>query len=264
MGSFLVDANGISLPPEEQGSWEPLPRRAGSYPTAPDSTYPLDIPTHAVNTTCEVLGSSVKTHAGDLPNGSITVPEMLLNVLVTHFPHGQIFEIPSPEEIPGDQSQAHSDPLLPPQNYEMVLQHLARILPGATSVLFCPLWDYHKSRWMAGTLVWTRDNHRPLEPDELNYFKVFGDSIVSEIARISWSTTEKSKFDFISSISHELRSPLHGILASAELLNTTSLEPVQGEMIKMIESSGHTLLDTTDQLSVCYRNPHPLNFSLTN
>lgn len=196
----------------------------------------------------------MKPQAGGLPNGSITVPEMLLNVLVTHFPHGQIFEIR--EEFLGDQSQTNSDSLLPPQNYQMVLQHLARILPGATSVLFCPLWDYHKSRWMAGTLVWTRDNHRPLEPDELNYFKVFGDSIVSEIARISWSTTEKSKFDFISSISHELRSPLHGILASAELLTTTSLEPVQGEMIKMIESSGHTLLDTTDQLSVCYRNPH--------
>lgn len=206
--------------------------------------------------TCKVLGSSLKTQAGDLPNGTITVPEKLLNVLVTHFPQGQIFQIPSLEEISGDQSQAHSDPLLPPENYEMVLQHLARILPGATSVLFCPLWDYHNSRWMAGTLAWTRDDHRPLEPDELNYFKVFGDSIVSEIARISWSTTEKSKFDFISSISHELRSPLHGILASAELLNTASLEPGQGEIIKMIESSGHTLLDTTDQLSVCDRIPH--------
>ncbi|KAJ5546856.1 hypothetical protein N7494_004441 [Penicillium frequentans] len=246
--SCLLDANGTSLPPEEQGSWEPLPKRAGSYPPAPDPSYPLDIPTHEVNKTCEVLGSSVKAQAGDVSNGSINVPEMLLNVLVTYFPHGQIFEIPSLEDVPGDQSQANLDPSLPPQNYEMVLQHLAQILPGATSVLFCPLWDYHKSRWMAGTLVWTRDNHRPLEPDELNYFKVFGDSIVSEIARISWSTTEKSKFDFISSISHELRSPLHGILASAELLNTTSLEPVQGEMIKMIESSGHTLLDTTDQL----------------
>ncbi|KAJ6006414.1 hypothetical protein N7451_004358 [Penicillium sp. IBT 35674x] len=250
-GVAFLDAahcNASFLPPEEQGSWEPLPKRAGSYPTASDPLDPLNIPTREVNTTCDVLGLSIKPRARGLPNGSITVPEMLLNVLVTHFPHGQIFEIPSLEETSNDQSQAHSDPLLPPQNYEMVLQHLARILPDATSVLFCPLWDYHKSRWMAGTLVWTHDNHRPLEPDELNYFKVFGDSIVSEIARISWSTTEKSKFDFISSISHELRSPLHGILASAELLNTTLLEPVQGDMIKMIESSGHTLLDTTDQL----------------
>lgn len=188
------------------------------------------------------------------------MPEVLLNTLVTHFPHGQIFDTGSLEGTLGDQSQAHSDLLLPPQNYEMVLQHLAWILPGATSVLFCPLWDYHKSRWMAGTLAWTRDNHRPIESDELNYFKVFGDSIVSEIARISWSATEKSKFDFISSISHELRSPLHGILASAELLNTTSLEPVQGEMVKMIESSGHTLLDTTDQLSVYNRTPPPRTF----
>ncbi|KAJ5660120.1 hypothetical protein N7507_006571 [Penicillium longicatenatum] len=251
-GVAFLDAarcNPSFLPPEEQGSWEPLPKRAGSISTArPDTLHPLKIPTHEADAMCEVLGSSLKTRAGELPDGPITVPENLLHVLVTQFPHGQIFEIPTLEESVDDQPQIPADTLSPPHNYEMVLQHLARILPGATSVLFCPLWDYHKSRWMAGTLVWTRDNHRPLEPDELNYFKVFGDSIVSEIARISWSTTEKSKFDFISSVSHELRSPLHGILASAELLNTTSLEPVQGEMIKMIELSGHTLLDTTDQL----------------
>ncbi|KAJ5777518.1 hypothetical protein N7520_000764 [Penicillium odoratum] len=245
-GVVFLDAarcNPSFLPPEEQGSWEPLPKRAGSYQIVPSgSTDPLCTPTLEVDATSEILGSSLKTQALDVLDGPIAVPEKLLSLLVTNFPQGQIFHITGPED---NESHPVSSP---PQAVEMVSQHLGRILPGAKSVLFCPLWDYHKSRWMAGTLVWSQDSHRPIELNELHYFKVFGDSIVSEIARIHWSTTEKTKFDFISSVSHELRSPLHGILASAELLNTTSLEPVQGEMINMIESSGHTLLDTTDQL----------------
>ena len=150
----------------------------------------------------------------------------------------------------GSHDDSHSEFQFESQSDQIqkVSEELARILPGAKSVLFFPLWDYHTSRWMAGTLVWTRDGHRPLGTEELNYFKVFGNSIVSEISRVHWTTTEKSKFDFISSVSHELRSPLHGILASAELLHATSLQPAQLEMVRMIESSGLTLLDTTDHL----------------
>lgn len=123
-----------------------------------------------------------------------------------------------------------------------------QLLPGAQSVLISPLWDYNKSRSMAVTLVWARDTHRALGMEELHYFKVFGDSIVSEVSRVHWMATEKSKFNFISSVSHELRSPLHGILASAELLHATALQPAQEEMVNMIETSGLTLLDTTDHL----------------
>lgn len=133
---------------------------------------------------------------------------------------------------------------------EKVSRRLRQLLPDARSVLFFPLWDYSKSRWMAGTIVWTRDDHRGFDKEELHYFKVFGSSIVAEVSRIHWTATEKSKFDFISSVSHELRSPLHGILASAELLHTTQLQPVQAEMLRMIETSGLTLLDTTDHLCV--------------
>ncbi|KAJ5151892.1 hypothetical protein N7492_010187 [Penicillium capsulatum] len=131
---------------------------------------------------------------------------------------------------------------------EKVTGQLRYLLPDARSVLFFPLWDYSKSRWLAGALVWTRDDHRAFDKEELHYFKVFGSSIVSEVSRIHWTATEKSKFDFISSVSHELRSPLHGILASAELLHTTQLQPNQVEMLRMIETSGLTLLDTTNHL----------------
>lgn len=101
---------------------------------------------------------------------------------------------------------------------------------------------------MAGMLTWSSDSHRGLGVDELHYFKVFADSIISEVSRVNWVSTENSKFDLLSSLSHELRSPLHGILASAELLNGTNINSAQKEMVKMIKVSGFTLLETTDHL----------------
>jgi signal transduction histidine kinase len=115
-------------------------------------------------------------------------------------------------------------------------------------VIFLPLWDWNKSRWLSGVLAWTKSSFRALGLEELHYFNVFGDSIISEVSRMRWAGDERSKFDFISSVSHELRSPLHGILASAELLDATSLDGVQSEMVKMIERSGLTLLDTTNHM----------------
>jgi signal transduction histidine kinase len=76
-------------------------------------------------------------------------------------------------------------------------------------------------------LVWTRDSERALQLEELHYFKAFGASIMSEIAQIEWLASEKSKSDFISSINHELRSPLHGMLASADRLTANDLQPAQ-------------------------------------
>ena len=74
---------------------------------------------------------------------------------------------------------------------------------------------------------------------------------MAEIARFEALATSRAKSDFISSISHELRSPLHGILASAELLrDTLTLSPRSStvDMIDMIESCGNTLLDTLTNL----------------
>ncbi|KAH8426363.1 hybrid sensor histidine kinase/response regulator [Aspergillus melleus] len=163
----------------------------------------------------------------------LNLSEQFLQMLIKKFPSGHIF----------DMEEDRTDTL-----EQKVSRHLAYKLPDAKSVLFMPLWDWNKSRWLAGTLVWTHDHRRPLGIEELHYFKVFGDSIISEVSRVHWSATEKSKFDFVSSISHELRSPLHGILGSTELMRSLPLQPAQHDVIKMIERSGLTLLDTIDHL----------------
>lgn len=71
----------------------------------------------------------------------------------------------------------------------------------------------------------------------------------------SFGTADKAKGDFISSVSHELRSPLHGILASAEFLADTNLDSFQRSFVDTVESCGRTLLDTIN---------HVLDFSKLN
>lgn len=166
------------------------------------------------------------------PEPQLTISEGLLQTLMKNFPNGHVFDMTTGPDTLQDK----------------VFSSLAHNLPDAKSVLFTPLWDWNKSRWLAGTLVWTNDHRRPLSLEELHYFKAFGDSIISEVSRVHWNATERSKFDFVSSISHELRSPLHGILGSTELAQSLPLPPAQHDMIKMIEKSGLTLLDTIDQL----------------
>ncbi|KAL1634316.1 hypothetical protein SLS56_002326 [Neofusicoccum ribis] len=73
-------------------------------------------------------------------------------------------------------------------------------------------------------------------------------SIMIEVARLDALVTSAAKSDFISSISHELRSPLHGIMASAELLDETPQDPDQRQLIAMIKSCATTLIDTTAHL----------------
>ena len=73
---------------------------------------------------------------------------------------------------------------------------------------------------------------------------------MTEITRLGLATTDQMKSDFISSISHELRSPLHGILGSAELLLEESMTNSQRETLGMITKCGKSLLDTMDHILV--------------
>jgi signal transduction histidine kinase len=71
---------------------------------------------------------------------------------------------------------------------------------------------------------------------------------MSELSRLDTLAADRAKADFISSISHELRSPLHGVLASAELLKAMTKDTTSLDIINTIETCGSTLLDTMENL----------------
>jgi signal transduction histidine kinase len=78
---------------------------------------------------------------------------------------------------------------------------------------------------------------------------------MAEVSRLDTIAADQQKGDFIGSISHELRSPLHGILASAEFLGETECDSFQRSLVDTIDSCGRTLLDTIN---------HVLDFSKIN
>ncbi|KAJ5099052.1 hypothetical protein N7532_006053 [Penicillium argentinense] len=259
-----------SLPPPNQHAWEPLPKPVaqGQDPpvaACPPTPFGLAEPPQS-NVPCEVLGLSLKPALRISAESSVrsqpVVAENVLNTMFQCFPRGQVVNLE--DSVDNEDYLSFGDKAGNTQSKQSHISSIAKILapmfPDAKYVVWLPLWDHQKSRWMAGMLSWSSDSHRGLGEEELHYFKVFGDSIISEISRVNWISTEKSKFDLLSSLSHELRSPLHGILASAELLHGTAIDSTQEEMVKMIETSGFTLLDTTDHLlAYCKIN----NFSRT-
>jgi signal transduction histidine kinase len=95
---------------------------------------------------------------------------------------------------------------------------------------------------------------------EIAYLSAFTNSITVEISRLDAITANKMKSDFISSISRKLRSstggrvksvltvvdefrsPLHGILASADFLRDSDLDSSQIEFVSTIQNCSGTLL----------------------
>ncbi|RDW86235.1 putative sensor histidine kinase/response regulator [Aspergillus mulundensis] len=121
--------------------------------------------------------------------------------------------------------------------------------PNATQVLFVPLWNAASSQWFAGCFCWNTVESRVFSSSvELSSVLGFGSSIMVEHSRLESLISDRQKGDFIGSISHELRSPLHGILAAAEFLSGTELDEFQGSLLDTINACSVTLLDTMNQV----------------
>lgn len=128
-------------------------------------------------------------------------------------------------------------------------QQLLKNLPGVKNVIFLPLWDYVEEKMVAGCFLWTSSTGRMMNlDDDLSYLRAFGNTIMSEVARMNALKDDRAKTTFIASMSHELRSPLHGILGSVEFLQETAADAYQSGLINSISTCGKTLLDTLDHV----------------
>ncbi len=61
-------------------------------------------------------------------------------------------------------------------------------------------------------------------------------------ARDEAKRASAAKGDFLAMMSHEIRTPMNGVLGIAELLAGTALDDEQGDYVRVIRSSGETLL----------------------
>jgi hypothetical protein len=93
---------------------------------------------------------------------------------------------------------------------------------AAQQVIFIPLKDPASSNCATVCFAWSTSNASSWNLDPEHTFCVaFGHCVIAEIAKLDTIVADQQKQDFIGSISHELRSPLHGILASVEFLGET-------------------------------------------
>ncbi|KAK5110927.1 hypothetical protein LTR62_005465 [Meristemomyces frigidus] len=123
------------------------------------------------------------------------------------------------------------------------------MFPGARSLIFLGIWDAQRDRWFGAAFA---ISYLPMRMfslrNEMSYLAAFCDVLLAEVARFEAQVSDSSKTNFISSISHELRSPLHGILGSAECLEAQDNSSLTQELLRSITSCGNTLLDVVNDL----------------
>lgn len=214
---------------------------------------------------CEILGfatsnaSSVNDQSMD--DNKISLSESFLGGLLHRYPRGKIFNFGEDGTIssddmsdsiikrflrrPGGKKYKKTRNSLMRQDAQSLLQ----LAPESRSIIFSPLWDSHKGRWYSGVLAWTKAPHRVLTSnDELAFLLTFGTSVMAEVHRLGALFADRAKSDLLSGLSHELRSPLHGIFGTAELLNDTVIDALQRGFIHTISSCAYTLLGSINQL----------------
>ena len=228
---------------------------------------------------CDILGYSTRKRSSLLehtpPEEHLRFAETVLRALLKRYPQGKVFnfdeggsfsssdtdQMPSGIDLPFDKRPQRMESVDWEANQKNISREaeaaaILRAIPGARSVFWFPLWDQNRERWHSGSLVWSTCATRILCPmEDLTYLVAFGNSIMAEVGRLSAQVLSQMKTDFISSISHELRSPLHGVLASVEFLQETDMTEAQADMVNNIHASGKVLLDTVN---------HVLDFSKVN
>lgn len=192
-----------------------------------------------------------------------------LQVLLRRYPKGKIWSFDRDRMVSTSDDDDHQPrdagstssrgiPGLPPVNVTRPLGKkrkaaenamLNQYFPEATQIIFVPLWNAVNSQWFAGCFCWTTVETQVFSSAvELSSVLGFGSSIMAEYSRVESLIADRQKGDFIGSISHELRSPLHGILAAAEFLNGTDLSEFQNSLLETVNACGRTLLDTMNQV----------------
>lgn len=204
---------------------------------------------------CKQLGLALNTK-GDSDSDrrrpkTRSIPAAMVRKLLEQHPAGTILtrEDDAPALDQRIKSSAHGSDLTPttPQAYGAI-DTLFECLGSPLSVVLAPMWGANHRKWSLCMICWTSDRSRTFDNDDISLLSALNNSIVADIARKDAISTFQTKNDFMSTISHELRSPLHGILASVELLEEKQNDSEAKAFLRNIQSCGTTLLDTMDQL----------------
>ncbi|KAI7272035.1 hypothetical protein KC343_g4375 [Hortaea werneckii] len=272
-GVYFVDANMATPTPRRpriKGSDPQSEQSEGTSTTSaserhPGSTSDTDASDKDSNDRlCDLNGFSSRkrsTIKGTESEYLLNLPVKRLESLIRRFPHGHIFNYEASGEVlssSGDEtgsvgSSENTDPSPVPDSRtnrkDRDAQKLGQIMPGARTIAFFPVWDNGSERYRTCLFVWSMTPLRYFDPaEDMTYLTAFSHSLLAELGRIEAMAADRAKSTFISSMSHELRSPLHGVLAGAEFLMESEPTAFQEQMISTISMAGRTLLDTVNHI----------------
>jgi signal transduction histidine kinase len=214
---------------------------------------------------CKVLGFSTQVQSADenLSTSPLLLIERDLAKLIKSYPSGKVFNFAvsgtpySGSDDSAGSGGASSEPaaginaksLRSNTRHSRHARLLRKVVGDARSIACYPIWDATNKKYRSCLFAWTLHANRFFDTNEdMTYLSAFGHSLGAEISRIETVASDLAKGKFISSVSHELRSPLHGILAGVELLQDTQLTPFQEEMSLSVALAGRTLLDTVNHI----------------
>lgn len=221
----------------------------GSPDGAADSHHiPTDsiIPTPVL--TLSTTDDALPYHAASTTScPAANLDKVFLHQLARRYPQGRLWSFHRDRTLStSDEEQATGAPRKNKNKFRASeTSKLNFYFPNACQIMFVPLWNPTTLQWFAGCFCWTPQPTRVFSHTvDLSSIYGFASSIIIEHSRIKSIIANHQKEDFISSISHELRSPLHSVLAASEFLIDTRLDYFQESLLEAINAYSQTLLDT--------------------
>ena len=155
-----------------------------------------------------------------------------------------------PEELDPNFNWAH---YVHPDDWEMVRQQGLSLLTGHASVIdFRVITHEKRTRWLRGYVKPVRDGQTR------RVVRLYGAAqdvseqkqLVRSLAKAKdvAESANRAKTEFLANISHEVRTPMNGIIGMTELALTTELSVEQREYLKNIQSSSYSLLAILNDL----------------
>ncbi|XPS76378.1 hypothetical protein M3J09_008431 [Ascochyta lentis] len=207
--------------------------------------------------------AEILAHTYESANTSSDRPEFMpftpdeLSKLLKRFPRGEMFTFDQQGQELSDSSdngstiagRANVKPRKRRRQKSSAESAIVRAhFPKARQIIFIPLWDSTTSRPTA-CFVYNCSAYRNFSHLlEFLHCITFNSCVDTELMRMANLKANEQKSDFIGSISHELRSPLHGILASCEFLQDTTCTTFQKSLVNTAEGCARTLLDTVNMV----------------
>jgi signal transduction histidine kinase len=192
-------------------------------------------------------GSSILAeHLGPRARRPHDLSHTLTSRLLQLFPHGAVFQIlDETDEIIAATSASDialvDDPIISAE--------LSTSFPKAAQIVLMPLWDTFHERNTGAVLGFANTQSRVyLGSTDLVSIFAFCTTIMTQVRRLEAQAMEKIKSDFLGSVSHEMRTPLHGMLSSLELLADIPHNAHQHDLLEMARYSGLSLLDTIERI----------------